>query len=329
MAREIVPSTNSRARLASAPSDHRSLTVRVVQADRRRRPPYSWQSAQEAPADDSAAEDSASRALVARAPSVRISARTRRSSNAHAARLGSALAHPQGLGDLHGIKHAMAVLRHAEKHEAAEPSLPSGRAMACAASCASARRRRSQVLWERSAPEKLTNASKIMRTPESPMTVWLRTRSRYLVGIAAKWQHMFSPRAPEPELLFRVGPTDSRRKVFGVARCYLHNLHAGDPCAWKARRAPRAKPRPLLATEERFADHQRRGVPPRTDDRPLLRQAAASRPPHPSLVRNAQPRISNCMRRPCHRSCPYHQGTYLQSSCCCSVSAALLLRPTR
>ena len=275
-------------------------------------------SREEAPADDSAVEDSAFEALPGASAECSDIGKDEAILERARARL-VALCASAGINDSHGIKHAMAVLRHAEKAiEAAEPSLSSGRALSVrlAALLHDADDRK---YFGKECAEKLTNASKIMvDAGVADDAVVADTLEMISLVSCSKNGNTCPPRAhSEPELLFpRWADRLEAAGEIGVARCYLHNLHAGDPLSVESTPRPTNEAEAFkLATEERFADYQRRGGSSASMIDHYFDKLLQVARPHPSLVRNgctcrAIEQRGNCMRRPCHRP-SYHQGTYL------------------
>ena len=115
-------------------------------------------------------------------------------------------------------------------------------------------------------------------------------RMIHWVSCSANGNACPEPAAESPELLWpRWADRLEAAGEVGVARCYLHNLAAGDPlCVPAATPRPRTEGEALaLATEERFAAYQASGGGSASMiDHYFDKLLQVARPP-PALVRNA------------------------------------------
>ena len=202
----------------------------------------------------------------------------------------AALCEAHHIDEYHGVKHASAVLAHAERAlDAASPPVSSDRALSVmlAALLHDADDRK---YFGKESAKAMANASRIMAEAGAPAAVIVDSLTMIsLVSCSANGNSCPPECMEEPSLLWpRWADRLEAAGEIGVARCYLHNLKAGEPlsCATTPRPSSEAEAF-ALATEERFAAYQSSGG---HSDSMLyhyfdkLLQVAR---PAPELVRNA------------------------------------------
>ena len=191
----------------------------------------------------------------------------------------------------HGILHARAVLAHADAAlAAAARPLPAERALAVRLA-ALLHDADDKKYFGKASAASLANARRILgAVGAAPAVVDDVARMIHWVSCSANGNACPEPAAESPELLWpRWADRLEAAGEVGVARCYLHNLAAGDPLC-----VPAATPRPrtegaalALATEERFAAYQASGGGSASMiDHYFDKLLQVARPP-PALVRNA------------------------------------------
>ena len=226
-----------------------------------------------------------------------------------------------GVDDSHGVNHAECVLQHTKRAlgAAKEPiSEPRTLSVLLAALLHDAD---DHKYFGKASSKALAHASRIMEEAGAstlgPSVIPDALTSISLVSCSANGNSCPDEIRAQPEMLWpRWADRLEAAGEIGVARCYLHNLHAGDPLSVESTPRPTSEAEAFkLATEERFADYQRRGGSSASMIDHYFDKLLQVARPHPSLVRNgctcrAIEQRGNCMRRPCHRP-SYHQGTYL------------------
>ena len=202
----------------------------------------------------------------------------------------AALCETHEIDESHGVKHASAVLAHAERAlAAASPSVSAERALSVmlAALLHDADDRK---YFGKESAKAMINASRIMAEAGAPAAVIADSRTMIsLVSCSANGNSCPPECAADPSLLWpRWADRLEAAGEIGVARCYLHNHKAGKPLSCSTTPRPRTEEEAFaLATEERFAAYQSSGG---HSDSMLdhyydkLLQVAR---PAPELVRNA------------------------------------------
>ena len=176
----------------------------------------------------------------------------------------------------HGILHARAVRPRRRGAAAAARPLPAERALAVRLA-ALLHDADDKKYFGKASAASLANARRILgAVGAAPAVVDDVARMIHWVSCSANGNACPEPAAESPELLWpRWADRLEAAGEVGVARCYLHNLAAGDPLCVPARRRGRGRrARLALATEERFAAYQASVRRQRFHDRPLRRQAA-------------------------------------------------------
>lgn len=202
----------------------------------------------------------------------------------------AALCAGAGIDDSHGVKHAEAVLSHAEGAiSAASLQLSEARALSVRLAALLHDADDHKYFGKESAAN-MANARRIMEEAGVDASVVVDSLEMISLVSCSKNGNSFPARArDEPELLWpRWADRLEAAGEIGVARCYVHNMRAGDPLSTE--QSPRAQSEAEafeIATEERFQRYQERGGSSESMiDHYFDKLLQVSRP-HPSLVRNA------------------------------------------
>ena len=202
----------------------------------------------------------------------------------------AALCASAGIDDSHGVKHAEAVLAHADGAiAAASPPLSEARALSVRLAALLHDADDHKYFGKESA-NKMANARRIMQDAGADQEVIADSLEMISLVSCSKNGNSCPPRASaEPELLWpRWADRLEAAGEIGVARCYVHNVRAGDPLCTKSSPQPKSEAEAFeIATEERFQGYQERGGSSESMIDHYFDKLLQVARPHPSLVRNA------------------------------------------
>ena len=166
-----------------------------------------------------------------------------------------------GINESHGVKHAESVLNHAEQALASDPRLAASQVLAVRLA-ALLHDADDHKYFGKDSAAMLSNAKRIMEDAGAPSESVVDALDMInLVSCSANGNSCPDRAKDAPWLLWpRWSDRLEAAGEVGVARCFMHNLHVGDPLFTADTPRPTTEDEAFaLATEDRFRDYQERG----------------------------------------------------------------------